>query len=366
MLHPLTAILLAVLPPVQEPAGQDPPPASLTEALLQQMEDGHQLEYGDQRSLVSFHGFLELDYHDEDGAPSTFDLHHANLLLDVTVATDLDGRFEFEWEHGAAKVEMDQVYLRYHPWADDRPTFVLGRFYAPFGIERQIWYPPLSRTITRPLATQEVVPNSWYESGAMIDWRLPAGPGSLHAEAAVSNGLGPVLDTNLRAARQERDTNQDKMLSGRLGYDHASGWSAGASFASGRYDLAGDQSFSFLGADLAGDLGPVELSAEWILSEVDAPASPGRSLRRQGGYVLAYLPVYQGAASELGTFVRADAVDPDDDRHDAADRNSYSLGLRWVPTSHLTLKLEAQFVDQDLPGPHRLGDSIWLQAVLDF
>ena len=363
---PLLA-LAAVAPARSQEPGDGPGKADLLDQLLEEFETGSDLEYGGRNAILSLHGFLQLEFRDADGDVSSFDLHHANLLFDVAVNEHTDARLEFEWEHGAGKVEMDQVFLDYHPWDAAGPSFILGRFYAPFGVERHVWFPPVNLAVTRPLVMREVVPGSWYESGAMVRYSAEAASGIFLVETALSNGLGPALTTSVRAARQEQDSNQNKMLSGRLGWSHASGFGVGLSGAAGKHDPAGTQSYRFLGADASLDLEAVQLVGEWVQSEMDDPAAPGDSRGGTGWYLQAYAPLVdsQGGA-ELGAFVRADSVDPDRDIRDSADRDAVSIGLRWVPAAHLSFKLEYQAVSHDHPGPHANGDTIWFEAVLDF
>ncbi|RMH03381.1 MAG: hypothetical protein D6702_06115 [Planctomycetota bacterium] len=357
----------------QDPPSDPVPTASdpdLVDALLSEFSSRNEprTEYGAADSFLSIHGFLELVYDDPAGDVSSLDAHHANLLLDIALSPTLDGRVEFEWEHGAAKTEMDQVYLDWHPWDGDGPSFLAGRFYAPFGVERRTWYPPINPAVSRPLVMTEVVPGSWYETGLMLRQDLTVGGGEARLEGAVVNGLGPTLPTGVRGARQEQDTNADKALVGRLGWSLPdAGFECGLSAAGGRYDQAGDQSYSYLGADASLDLGPVDLTGEWVRSELDDPAAPGGSRARHGWYLQALAPLAAGQdGSRLEALIRADSVEPDDDVVDASDRDALSLGLRWLPEPHLVLKLEYQFVSHDQAGAWPNGNTIYLSAVLDF
>ncbi len=211
------------------------------------------------------------------------------------------------------------------------------------------------------------MPGNWYETGVMVAWQRGLGPGELGLEVAATNGLGAALPVSPRTARQNTDANQDKMLSGRLGYAMEGGFEAGVSFASGKHDAAGSQSYSFLGADLQWSSEDLEVVGEFVTNEVDDPASPGGSLGRQGWYLQAFAPITSVEGShEFGLYLRAESVDPDDDTRDSADRSAYVAGLRWVPAPHLTFKAEFRKIDHDHAGPHAAGDEFRFQAVLDF
>ncbi len=363
-LHPLIAVGLLALPsPAQEPT---PPKTdtTLVDSILGELgELEAPVEYGSQDSFIGIHGFFDLVYRNGENQNAGFDLHHANLLLDVAVSQDADARIEFEWEHGGNAVETDQIYLDYHPFANNT-SFLMGRFYTPFGVERRVWYPPVSKTVTRPLVFREVVPGNWYETGAMVVWKDQDKDPMFQVEAALTNGLGASLDTNPRTARQSTDNNQGLMFSGRAGME-IDAVGGGFSWASGNYDGDDQNAFRYLGVDVGIELEVASLNAEWVSSTVDTPLAPGGSFDRDGWYVQVYCPVLK-EEQEFGLFTRFDRVDPDSRVADANDRNATSLGLRWVPSSQVTFKMEYQKVNPTAQGNWPGQDLFALQVVLDF
>ena len=349
--------------PAQEPEAPAPDP-TLVDSILEELETMESpAEYGSKGSFVGIHGFFDLEYKNGENQGSSFDLHHANLLFDIALAQDTDVRLEFEWEHGGDSLEVDQAFLDYHPF--EQPIgLVFGRFYAPFGRERLNWYPPASKTASRPYAFREVVPGNWYETGIMIKWQDQANDPQFTAEAAVTNGLGDALDSSARSARQTRNNNQNLMLSGRLGFLHQA-FEAGVSFANGKYDDSGQNGYQYVGADFATTLADLDLSGEWVTSTVDDPTASGGEFIRDGWYLLAYYPVLT-AEYDMGVFARFDQVDPDDRVRDANDRSAAVLGLRWAPTERITFKFEYQNVNFSAAGNWPGGDLFFFQAVLDF
>jgi hypothetical protein len=357
----LLASPLTAQDPTQLEQSQDP---TLVDSILGELEGLQSpAEYGSQNSFVGVHGFFDLVYRNGENQGSGFDLHHANLLLDVAVSQDTDVRLEFEWEHGGDSVEADQVYLEYHPGSDNL-SILMGRFYAPFGMERHVWYPPASRTVTRPLAFREIVPGNWYETGAMVKWHADGDKPLYQIEAAITNGLGASMATDVRDARQSRNNNQNLMISGRAGVNVKS-VSGGVSWANGKYDDDSQNSFSYLGIDLGATWEDWELIAEWVTSTVDEPSAPGGSFDRHGWYMQAFYSLY-AEPEELGVFGRFDRLDPDNSTRDADDRSATSVGLRWVPTPRVTFKLEYQKVNFLAAGPWPGEDLIAIQVVFDF
>jgi hypothetical protein len=355
--------ILAGQLPAQEPETPVSDP-TLIDSILEEMETLESpAEYGSQGSFVGIHGFFDLEFKNGDNQGSSFDLHHANLLFDVALAQDTDVRLEFEWEHGGDSVEVDQAFFDYHPF-ETPLALIFGRFYAPFGRERFHWYPPASKTASRPFAFREVVPGNWYETGFMVKWQDQTNAPQFTAEAAISNGLGDVLDTTVRDARQTRNNNQSVMLSGRLGFLHEA-FEAGVSFANGKYDDQGQNGYQYLGADFATAFADCELSGEWVSSTVDDPTATGGDFIRDGWYLLAYYPVLTDE-HDVGVFARFDRVDPDSRVRDADDRSAAILGLRWAPTERITFKFEYQNVQFSAAGNWPGEDLFLVQAVLDF
>jgi len=367
---PILVLLLASpLPqgelPSRSSTSRSPAPPNLFEKLFSEgSQEVPRTEYGSDQSMVGFHGFLDTVYRDRRGAGTTFETAHANLLLDVALHEDLDARLEFEWENGGQEVEADQVFLDYHPW-ENGPSFIAGQFYAPFGVERRNWYPPRNPLVSRPRVFREVVPGNWYESGAMLKWLGGRDTARWSLEGAVSNGLGQDLATDPRLARQRNDNNSSKMYSGRAGIRLAKLVEFGTSFATGKWDDAGRNGYSYWGADLGLETSPVSFLAEWVQSRVKDPTAPGGSLGRSGWYLQAVLP-WQRGGETYQAFARIGGVDPNDDVRDASDRRLYSLGGSWAPYQELVFKLEYQWVDHRVTPASGSGNTLWLQAVVSF
>jgi hypothetical protein len=122
------------------------------------------LRYGSASTLVSTHGFLHALLTDTAETHSEFDLHHVYLFFQTFLKEYAEAWIEVEFEHGSEKIELDQAEIRLTPFDLDL-TLAMGRFYAPFGVERFTWYHPTSELVTRPVAFRQVVPGNWYETG---------------------------------------------------------------------------------------------------------------------------------------------------------------------------------------------------------
>jgi len=181
---------------------------------------GWMANYGGFPVDVDIHGFINFEYIDaqEDGSrggKSTFDLHHANIFLDVLLRSNLRSHVEIEFEHGFEEIEIHQAFLEWGiaPWL----SVTAGRFYAPFGVERFAWYPMANQLVSRPIAFRQIIPGSFYQTGLMFSGAFDFHRDLLLTyEASVTNGLGEDAADNRRSSRQTRDNNFGKAVTGRI------------------------------------------------------------------------------------------------------------------------------------------------------
>lgn len=116
---------------------------------------------------MAIHGFVDLEYIDSGadgsrGGVAGFDSHHANLVFDTNLRSNLSGHVEVEFEHSGDSIEIDQAYIK---WAvADWLAFDVGRFYSTFGIERFTWYSPTNQLISRPEPLRQIIPGNFYAS----------------------------------------------------------------------------------------------------------------------------------------------------------------------------------------------------------
>lgn len=353
----------------QQPERADAPAAAeakqpdVFQQLLQQ-EPRSEGAYGGRGLLVAIHGFLNLEYIDRENEPSTFDLHHANLFVSGTISEQLEAYIEVEYEHASETIELDQAEIRYRPLAEHDLTLGAGRFYAPFGIERLTWYPSIQPLVSRPQAFTYVAPGNWYETGVRSDYRRSVGDFALRAELALSDGLGPDANTDIRASRQFRDSNNNRAVTGRLGVSIPDGPTLGVSGASMKYD--DDDRIGFLGFDAELTSGPLLLRGEWVSSQVEDPTGPVGDFSRCGYYALGSYRLWEQDGRSFDLALRYEGIDGNDKIDDAMDADLYAIGLRAVPTEHLSLKFEYQHREARHGLDAASGDSFFMQFVVDF
>jgi hypothetical protein len=219
---------------------------------------------------VGVHGYASLELKPVGGVTS-FDLHHATVMVRANLQRAVSVEIALEWEHLGP--EQGEFYIP-HAFLDVKlhDLFVLrgGFFEAPVGAFNEYLYPDFLRiTGLQPLFSENVVPALWSEVGLQARGRLALGGGPHATYAAfVSNGLEQHDDAphdgltqeggDLEAMRfNERDKfSFDKALGGRLGLEIGD-FDVGASGYTGRYTVERarrlqilDSDFSFRGRKL--------------------------------------------------------------------------------------------------------------------
>ncbi len=347
----------------------EPDPEMGSERTRYNPSRGWLANYGGFSLDLDIHGFINLEFFDpgEDGereGDSTFDLHHANVFVDVSLLPNLRSHLELEFEHALEAVEIDQAYVEWgiHPWLQ----LTAGRFYAPFGIERFAWYPMANQLVSRPIAFREVIPGSFYQTGLMFSGAFECNQDLLLTyQASVSNGLGEDAPTDRRASRQTRDNNSNKAVTGRIA---AVAWSVVEVGLSGHiqdYQSVGsDQRIYFVGGDFSGRWKGAELRAEYVHAK--AQQNSMAPLEQQSWYLqLAYtLPLDQPWMDSVTAVGRVDGANLDRDVRGNNDRMRYSIGTVLRIYDHFQVKAEYQFATER--GDAIANDAFLAALVLDF
>ncbi len=339
--------------------------------------------YGISDIRVDVHGFINLEFIDAgpDGSESghpTFDLHHVNVFVDALLHPNLRSHVEIEFEHAFEDVEIDQAFLA---WGiADWLTFTAGRFYAPFGIERFVWYPSVNHLVSRPTAFRQIIPGNFYQHGLMLSGDVgPSDQLRFTYEVSVSNGLGgtefesdPL--TSRRSSRQSRNINTGLAVTGRLAAVFWPWVEVGASVHHQKFRrTGGDPELLFLGADTAARWQGFELRAEYVYAKLDRAglatsdtfaAFFTTDLYQAGWYAqLGYTLDVDCRFLESTLFVaRVGQIELD--RHASDEQTHLSLGAAFEIYQHFRIKTEYRFAFEN--GPSMDNDAFLAGFVVDF
>lgn len=246
------------------------------------------------------------------------------LSLDATIAGD-----------GADGVGLGAGYMTIKHESDDMSLSLLaGRFDVPLGLS-SFWYGSPDNALPFGTMINDTMVEGWNNAGVMGQFEAGSFSVSLY-----------LVDGSM-----ESMTNNDsgRAAGARVGWKPVEGVSVGVSLASSRHDAV--QTFSWLGADLEAEFGPLALAFEYLAKLPDDTWDK----RTEGIMAQAKMSLESLIGFNLGVIVRGDIVSPE-----VGDtQRALTIGLSWAYEESLRLTAAVQ-----LP---KGGDTgLVLQAVTAF
>lgn len=257
------------------------------------------------QSALALSGYFDLEFRvDQAVRNPTFDQHRFVLKADAEIAAGISFKSELEIEGGGADVSYlsgQQILLEYaelHFEAAQEFTFKVGALLVPFGRLNALHDSPLQDLTDRPLVDTFIVPTTWQMAGIGAQGAFDLDPVVIDYDVVLTNGLDDDFSATpgggLRDARSSfrRDSNDDLMITGRLGFTIDTGFldafNLGFSFANGEYDDDNRQDITMFGIDGTIRVGPFELLGEYAAANLErgpAQAAAGVPGGMDGWYV---------------------------------------------------------------------------------
>lgn len=165
---------------------------------------------GEARQRVHIGGYGELHYNnleDENGdeVKEEIDFHRFVLFFGYDFTSDIRFVSEVELEHALAgegkegEVELEQAYVEFD--LNDRHRARGGLFLVPVGIINQTHEPPTFYGVERNRVESEIIPTTWWESGAALNGSLGSG---VSYDLAMHSGLAvDPMTFEIRGGRQK-------------------------------------------------------------------------------------------------------------------------------------------------------------------
>lgn len=283
----------------------------------------------------------------------TFDQHRFIPFIHAEVNERIHVLAELEFEHGGVvggsgesdgeiKIEFAALDIAF----SEALTYRAGIVLAPLGGFNLNHDSPLNDLTNRPLVAREIVPTTLSESGMGLYGTLyPGEVAVLDYELYVVNGFNEDAAESLRDGRGslKSDNNEQKSLTGRIGYSPFLGLQMGGSFHIGAYDDEGKRRLGIYALDAVYSRGPFEARGEFAAASVDGAKFDARSgYYAQIGYH--FLPGAPQAFpnSVCTASLRYDAIDLG-----SRDETRITLGLNWRPIEETVVKIDYEIYDQD-------------------
>jgi len=150
-------------------------------------------------SKIHWHGYGELHYNGQNGAPDKLDMHRMVWGLDYEMSDWVSLHTEVDFEHAAQEMELEFSYLDF----TFNPKFNLraGVMLMPVGPLNEFHEPPLFYSVERPTTQNRVIPTTWQEGGIGL---FGATDGGLKYRLYFISGLNAEKFTAAKGIRDGR------------------------------------------------------------------------------------------------------------------------------------------------------------------
>lgn len=282
--------------------------------------------------------------HIEDGDDQV-DAHRYVLYFGHQFTDKVRFFSEFELEHGIAgegedgEIELEQAYIQWD--FAEKHSLTLGQFLVPVGILNETHEPDTFYGVERNKVEAEIIPATWWETGAMVSGEVV--PGFSYA-AAVHSGL-ETDGFRIRSGRQKSSeaTAEDLAFTGRLKYTGIPGLEWGLTVQhqqdiSQNLIVGESAPATLLESHLIYNVGNFGFRALWAEWDIDSERFELADAAGLDGWYVE--PSYK-LTEKLGVFVRYSEWERGD--KPLNDYETYDLGLNyWI---HPRVVLKADITD---------------------
>jgi len=306
---------------------------------------------------VMIGGYMDHEFEWTDDA-NTFDAHRFVPFITANVSDRITVSTEIEFEHGGNPDADGEVKLEYAVMdfaMTEKVNFRGGVILSPLGAFNLRHDSPLNDLTARPVVDRQLIPSTLSESGMGFFGTLyPSDDSVMSYEIYLVNGFDEGIlsgddgsqKLRIRGGRgsQKKDNNENKAITGRLGFSPKLGLDLGLSTHTGKYDAAGEKSLTITALDGMANVGPVELTGElaFASADVDQVAEPGLAESQRGAYGQASWHVLHDRildGSVVTLVARGDMMDFDTDV-DGDEQQGVTLGVNFRPTEETVFKLD--------------------------
>lgn len=317
---------------------------------------------------LSFHGYGEVHYNDPRGDGDMFDTHRLVLGFNYRFNEQFTAEAELDFEHSFSEPELEFAYVAWQPRADLTARF--GTLLMPVGMLNQTHEPPLFYSVERPYTEKFLIPTTWQESGASLEFARGGYKGTLAITSALDprrGSAGKLAKDGIRSLRSKsiEASGEDLAVTLTQEYRWMSGFRLGASLHRSQLDhgeeaLAGADltlgalygQYAARGWDLRGEYVWTRIGeAARINAFLGAAPSKGIGSRMRGGYAEAAFDWFSlgDGRGRLVQFLRHERINTQagvpagSTAAAAADRVLWTTGLAFYPPGLDNLAFKVDF-----------------------
>lgn len=280
--------------------------------------------------------------HFEEGTDKV-DAHRFVLFMGHQFNDKVSFFSELEVEHGLSgegkpgEVELEQAYIKWD--FAEKHSAVLGQFLVPIGILNETHEPDTFYGTERNNVEKNIIPTTWWETGAMLQGELA--PGFTY-NAAIHSGLN--LDTvgGVRGGRQKsaNAVAEDLAFTGRIKYTGIAGLELAASLqyqqdvTQGTFETADATLFETHAVYQSGNFGLRALYADW---DIDGTEFNMTGYDEQTGWYIE--PSYK-VTDNTGLFVRYSEWNNLEGLSGSQEEERLDYGVNYWLTDTVVLKAD--------------------------
>jgi hypothetical protein len=281
---------------------------------------------------VKYGGYLSFEYIKGQSESAFPRGNLENILVGFLAAGQLGQKFGFAVEARALSVSSFDLA---QAWAGFLPaqaiTIKAGLFLVPFGAWNRASRPHETLLIRTPLNLEYLYPAFWRDLGVLVEGEI----GVLSYAAYLGNGLAE--SDEIGGGQQFRDNNTDKAKGGRLGLTIGQGARAGVSYYTGKMDDQDMRDLVLEGADISWATSQWEIHGEYTKGIIENP-QPFEKGQSEGYSIWAAMGFR--SFQPVGSFQKVKYEDPYHLGGILRDQSRWTLGLRYVLSSTLFIKVE--------------------------
>jgi len=315
-------------------------------------------EWKNTNSIVHLAGYASVGYTNKQMSDGRFNqvqfspIFHYQYKDKVLLESELEFKLN---EDGSTEVAME--YLAVDVVLNDYATLLVGKFLSPIGQFRQNIHPSwINKLPSAPSGFGHDGAAPTAETGVQLRGAVPTGDSDMRLNYAIYLGNGPELELEIEDGETEihgivsegfgRDIDGNKVVGGRVGFIPIPKLEIGISSAFGNTAIIGedDRDYHIFGADLAYQIGRLDLRGEYISQKVGELASSvapdlwkWQSWYMQGAYKL--------PANFEGVVRYTDYSSP----HASQEQEQWAVGLNYLVAPQVIAKIAYELNEGSVP-----------------
>lgn len=296
---------------------------------------------------TSIGGYGEHHYNHFDQGEDQVDAHRFVMFLSHQYSDDIKFFSEIEIEHSLAgdgapgEVELEQAYIQWD--FAEKHSLLMGQYLIPVGIINETHEPETFYGTERNRVESNIVPATWWETGAMLQGEIAPG---FSYNAAIHSGLKVDEGGTVRGGRQKsaKATAEDPAYTLRLKYTGVPGLELAATAQYQSEITQGlamdDASATLFETHAIYQTGPFAMRALWASWDIDGEIFEQTGRDKQEGW---YLEPSFKATDNLGLFARYSEYNNSAGVSTTEDKEYLDYGLNyWL---HPRVVLKADYSD---------------------